>query len=132
MDTLINFFPIIKKIHMTCAFLSITGYIWRGILILRGSSLLKARWLRITPHIIDTLLILSAGILAIILQQYPFVNSWLTAKTIGLIAYIVLGVIGLRYRRSKSIRMSAWLGAIIIFIYIMGVAHTHNPTWGLF
>jgi len=121
---------VLKNLHVLFAAVSIAGFIARGILMLRDSPLLSSRWVRIAPHIIDTLL-LAAGIwLAVRISQYPFVDGWLTAKVIGIVAYIVAGAIGLRYGRTKRIRAVAWIGAILIFLYIIGVAVTRSPTLG--
>jgi len=64
------------------------------------------------------------------MSQYPFVHGWLTAKVFAIIAYIVVGAVGLRYGRTKRIRATAWVGAILIFLYIVGVALTRSPTLG--
>jgi uncharacterized membrane protein SirB2 len=121
---------VLKNAHIALALLSISGYIGRGVLMLRDSPLLAARWIRIAPHIIDTLLLLAGIALAIEIHQYPFVHAWLTAKVLALVAYIVVGAIGLRYGRTKRIRAIAWLGAILIFGYIFAVAITHSPWLG--
>ena len=78
------------------------------------------------PHIIDTILLVSAILLTMQIQQYPFVQGWLTAKVLALVAYIVIGAIGLKYGSTKKIRISAWLVAIAIFVYIVLVALTHQ------
>jgi len=88
---------------------------------------LQRRWVRITPHVIDTVLLASAIGLALILEQYPFVHDWLTAKVLGLIAYILLGSIALRYGPNKLIRVVAWVAALAMFGYIVSVALTHTP-----
>ena len=114
----------LKYLHATCAALSISGYIVRGVWMMRESSWLQKKWVSIAPHVIDTLL-LGAGIgLAIRIRQYPFVHGWLTAKVLALVAYIVIGAIGLKYGRSKKIRITAWLAAIVVFGYIVLVALT--------
>ena len=119
-------FIVLKTLHVTCAMLSITGYVIRGVWMMRESPWLRKKWVRIAPHVIDTLL-LGAGIgLAIRIQQYPFVQGWLTAKVLALIAYIVVGAIGLKYGKTRKIRIAAWLGAIAIFGYIVLVALTHQ------
>ena len=121
---------VLRNLHVFLAVLSISGFIARGILMLRDSPLLSARWVRVAPHVVDTLL-LAAGIwLAARMSQYPFVHGWLTAKVFAIIAYIVVGAVGLRYGRTKRIRATAWVGAILIFLYIVGVALTRSPTLG--
>jgi len=116
-----------KHIHMLCAVISIISFIIRGALAIKGSSILQKKWIRIAPHIIDTLLILSAVGLMVSIQQYPFVNGWLTAKFIGLIVYIFLGVVTLKIAKSQSVRIGAYLLAIVTFGYIASVAVSKTP-----
>lgn len=116
-----------KHIHMLCAVISIIGFIVRGGLRIAGSTALQKKWLRIAPHIVDTLLILSAIGLMFSIQQYPFVNSWLTAKLLGLIVYIFLGVVTLRLAKSQPVRVVSYLLAIATFAYVGSVAMTKTP-----
>ncbi len=116
-----------KHIHMLCAAISIIGFIIRGALRIQGSSVLQKRWLRVAPHIVDTLLLLSAIGLTITIGQYPFVNAWLTAKLLGLIVYIFLGVVTMRIAKSQPVRIVAYLLAIATFFYVGSVAVTKMP-----
>jgi len=122
---------ILKTLHVTSAVLSITGFLLRGIWMLRDSQLLTARLTRILPHIVDTLLLASAIGLALRIHQYPFVHAWLTAKVIALLFYIVLGGIALKYGKSLRARVLAYAGALAVFAYIVGVAVTRQPFPGL-
>lgn len=117
----------LKMLHMTCALLSIAGFIFRGILKMQGSPLLQRKLLRIAPHVIDTVLLLSAIGLTVIIQQYPFVDAWLTVKVIGLIVYIALGLVTLKLARSEPVRLFAFIAAILVFFYIAMVARMHTP-----
>ena len=109
----------LKYVHIACVILSGSGYLIRGIGMMRESSWLRKKWVRVLPHIIDTTLLVSAILLVLQIRQYPFVHGWLTAKVLALVAYIVIGAIGLKYGRTRKIRVTAWLGAIAIFIYIV-------------
>ena len=120
----------LKTLHVTAAVLSISGYFLRGMLMLFESPLLRARVLRIVPHIVDTILLVSAIALAVRIHQYPLVHGWLTAKVFALIAYIAVGAIGLHYGRTKRIRALAFGAALVIFAYIVGVALTRQPFLG--
>ena len=122
---------ILKAVHVGSAMLSITGFVLRGIWMLQGSPLLKARATRILPHVVDTLLLGSAIALALRIAQYPFVHSWLTAKVLALLAYIVLGSIALKYGRSRRVRALSYGLALGVFLYIVAVAITRNPAAGL-
>lgn len=117
----------IKHIHFTCVVLSLLGFIVRGLWMLGGSNMLQERWVRVVPHVVDTLLLASAIALAVMIGQYPFVHGWLTAKVLGLVAYIGLGTVALKRGRTRRIRLTAWLAALAVFGYIVSVALTHDP-----
>lgn len=116
----------LKFTHIACVILSITGFIVRGLWMLRDSPRLRNRWVKVVPHVNDTLLLAAGIALAMRLQQYPFVHGWLTAKILALIAYIVVGAVGLKYGKTRNIRIAAWFGAIVIFLYIVLVALTRQ------
>ena len=88
---------------------------------------MRQRWVKIVPHVVDTLLLASAIALAIIIRQYPFVDAWLTAKVAGLLLYIGLGFVALRFGKRRSTRLIAWLMAQAVFAYIVLVAIQHDP-----
>ncbi len=115
---------IIKIIHVSSAVLSISGFIIRGIWMMKQSDNLQKKWVKILPHIIDTFLLLSAIILAIKLSVNPFEQFWLLSKIIALLAYIGLGLVALRFGKTVLQRKLAWFGAILVFIYIVLVALT--------
>ena len=117
---------LLKHLHITCVVLSISGFVVRGVWMMQESPWLQKKWVRVAPHVIDTILLVSAILLAMQIRQYPFVQGWLTAKVLALIAYIVVGAVGLKYGRTKKIRIAAWLVAIAIFVYIVLVALTHQ------
>ncbi len=118
---------LIKIIHMSFVLLSISGFFARGVLMIRDSALLQQRWVKTVPHTVDTVLLLSAVILA---SQWGFAAlgmPWLQAKIGALLVYILLGVVAIRPGSSKPVRIGAWLGAMLTFAYIVSVAITKNP-----
>jgi uncharacterized membrane protein SirB2 len=117
----------VKYVHVGCVLLSLAGFAARGALMLRGSPLLQARFVRVAPHVVDTLLLASALWLAWMMQQYPFVHGWLTAKVLGLLAYIILGSIALRRGHTGAVRLAALAGALLAAGYVVAVALTKNP-----
>ena len=121
----------VKWLHVGCVVLSITGFAARGALMLAGSPLLHTRLVRIAPHVVDTLLLASALWLAWMIGQYPFVQGWLTAKVLGLLAYIVLGSVALRRGRTPRQRAAAFVAALATAGYIVSVALTHDPRGAL-
>lgn len=116
-----------KSLHVGAVVVSVTGFAARGALMLSGSRLLEARFVRVAPHVVDTVLLASALWLCWIIRQYPFVQGWLTAKVLGLLVYIVLGSIALKRGRTRGVRVAAFVGALTVVGYIVSVALAHDP-----
>ena len=112
----------LKHLHVTCVALSAAGFVLRGVWMMLDSSRLKARWVRITPHAVDSVLLGSAIGLAVWSGQYPLQQGWLTAKVVGLLAYIGLGTIALKRGPSLRVRAVAWCAALATLGYIVSVA----------
>ncbi|MDX1812105.1 MAG: SirB2 family protein [Gammaproteobacteria bacterium] len=132
MQWIVNNYAVIKVVHVMCVIASAGLFFLRGIWVIQESGNLALRWVRTTPHIIDTVLLLSAGLLSIGLQQYPFADNWLTAKVIALLVYIGLGMMAIRHGHNRQIRIFSWFAALIVLAYIIGVAITRSPVLGLF
>ena len=117
----------LKHLHMSFALLSGGLFLLRGVWMLRASSMLGRRWVRIAPHIIDTVLLASAIGLAVWSSQYPFQQGWLTAKVLALVGYIGLGTVALKRGKTPAVRAAAFAGALLLFVYIVTVARTKMP-----
>lgn len=117
----------LKHLHVICGALSYVGFFVRGIWMMRDSPLLARRWVRILPHVNDTVLLASAIAIAALSRQYPFVHGWLTAKLIALAIYIALGMVALRPGPTRRVRVAAWVAAQAAFAYIVLVALTRQP-----
>ncbi len=120
-------FHVLLIIHLCAVIFSGTLFVLRGTWMLSDSPRLRQRWVRVLPHVNDTVLLAAALGLTLSIAQYPFTHAWLTAKVIGLLLYIALGMIALKYGRTRRIRAGAFLAAILVFLYIVSVALTHNP-----
>ena len=120
-------FAALKVIHIAAVAASYALFFVRGIWMLTGSPLLERRWVRVVPHVNDTVLLAAAIWMTILLQQYPGTHGWLTAKLAGLIAYIGLGMLALRRGRTPRVRLAAWIAAQLVFAYIVAVALSHDP-----
>lgn len=120
-------YEVLRYVHVTTVVLSVSLFVVRGLWILGDSPRLRRRWLKIVPHLNDTLLLASAIALAVLTHQYPFVSAWLTAKVVALCLYIGLGMTALRFAKTKAMRCAAWTAALLVFSYIVWVALTRNP-----
>jgi uncharacterized membrane protein SirB2 len=121
----------IRTLHIGCAAISITLFAARGAMQLAGIDWRRWRWLRIAPHLNDTLLLAAAITLAVMSAQYPLVQPWLTAKVLALVAYVALGSVALRRGLPARTRGLAFVAALASVGYIVGAAITRSAAWGL-
>jgi uncharacterized membrane protein SirB2 len=117
----------LKIIHQTAVTLSFAGFFARGAGMLRDAGWVKHRLAKTLPHIVDTVLIVSALWLAWILRLTPSNAPWIGAKIAGLFLYIAIGMVALRFGRTKPLRATAWVLAMLTFAWIVSVALTKNP-----
>jgi uncharacterized membrane protein SirB2 len=120
-------YSLLKSLHLTTIALTLALFVLRGVWMMASSPRLQARWVRIVPHINDSLLLASGISLAVLMQQYPLVHGWLTAKFFALILYIVLGTFALKRGKTRGQRIAAWVAALLVFGYMVAVAITHDP-----
>jgi uncharacterized membrane protein SirB2 len=118
---------LLKWVHISFVLVSGCGFFARGILMLRASSLLQIRSVKILPHVVDSLLLASAIGLASQWGWAALEQPWLLTKIIALLLYIFLGMLALHEGRSRRLRVTAWLLALLVFFYIVAVAITKNP-----
>lgn len=121
---------LIKTLHALFALVSITGFIYRGFLKINHPEKLQQKWLKISPHIIDSLLLASAIYLVIASQQYPSLFNWVSAKIFALLLYIMFGFFTLRFGKSRRTILINFVLAILTFAYIVSVALT-KQVWPL-
>ncbi|WP_305856294.1 SirB2 family protein [Balneatrix alpica] len=117
-----------KHLHLSLVAASILFFCIRAGWMLLESSWLQRPWVRILPHIIDTFLLLSAIGLMLMLQQYPLTHAWLTAKVLGLFAYIGFGTFAIKRGKNRHIRTFCLIGALLSLYYMASVA-IHKSPW---
>ncbi|UAA40188.1 SirB2 family protein [Paraneptunicella aestuarii] len=117
----------VKHLHMSAVAISLSLFILRFYWLNRDPEKLQRKWVKVAPHIVDTILLLSALTLCFIIQQYPFVDAWLTEKVIGLVFYILMGLYALKLGRNMLMRWLGFLGAIAWLVFIAKVAVLKHP-----
>ena len=116
-----------KHLHLTAVGLSILFFVFRFIWSQFDATALSKKWVKILPHIIDTVLLASAIWLCFILSQYPFVNAWLTFKVIGVVLYIVFGLFALKKAKTKLSKWGFFVAALAVLMATAMVAVTKQP-----
>ncbi|MBV8468992.1 MAG: SirB2 family protein [Burkholderiaceae bacterium] len=118
---------LLKLVHQCAVALSVTGFTLRGAGALAGACWVRSRPARTLPHLIDSVLLLSALALAYTVGFTPANSPWLLAKLLALPVYIGLGVVALRPQSPPGLRLLAWLAALLVLAYIVSVAISKSP-----
>jgi uncharacterized membrane protein SirB2 len=113
----------VRHVHIGAAAISLLLFALRGVWMLASPGQLQRRWVRVVPHVVDTLLLASALWLAWRIGP----TSWIAAKVVALPLYIALGTVALKRGRTRGIRSAAFAAALLTFGYIVSVAVTRTP-----
>lgn len=117
-------YAVVKHIHVAAVLASGGFFLLRGLWMMQESSLLNARLVRVLPHVIDTVLLLSALVLLAFLGKVPV---WVEVKIAALFLYIFLGTLAFRLAEGWGARVTSFALALVVFAFIMSVAVTKNP-----
>jgi uncharacterized membrane protein SirB2 len=111
-----------KHLHMTIALISIALFTLRFFWTLAGSPQLDKKWVKITPHIVDTLLLVLGIVMMMKLALNPFEQLWLGEKLIAVVAYIFTGYYTLKLARNRTMQVLGYLGAMGWFLLVARLA----------
>lgn len=124
-------YRLLKAVHVSAVTASLALFALRGAWTWSSPSQLRRRWVRIVPHVVDTALLASgialAALLGVFSGNFLGAHAWLEAKVAGLVVYVVLGSIALKYGRSARTRLLAFIAALITFAWIVSVAISKSP-----
>jgi uncharacterized membrane protein SirB2 len=124
-------YTLLRSVHIGTVHISLALFLLRGFWMLRESPRLSALWVRIVPHLNDTILLAAAIAMLVVGGLNPLAQPWLMAKILGLVAYIGLGVVALKRGRTKAVRVKALVAALGVFAYIVAVAVTKQVIPGV-
>lgn len=114
---------IFKHLHMTAVALSGLLFMVRGLWLLQGSAQLQAKWVKITPHVVDTLLLVSAIAMLVVAQQFPV---WVHVKITLLVVYIGLGLMAFKKAKTQGQKLTFLLAAVAVYVFLISVALTKS------
>jgi uncharacterized membrane protein SirB2 len=118
---------LLRHLHRACALLSILGFGARWLGVMAGQAWTQRRPAKTLPHLVDTMLLLSALALAFGAAIHPADAPWLATKIVLLLVYIGLGFVALKPARPAWQRALAGLAALAVFGHIVAVAFTKHP-----
>lgn len=118
---------IVKTIHMTCALLSFTGFLWRAYLMVIDSKWLNHKAVLLVPHLIDGIFLTCGFWMAFMVNFGLFNQPWLSMKVLLLMFYLFFVGQTLSRGHTRQIRIAAFFCGVTTFVYIVGIAITKTP-----
>lgn len=126
------YYVLIKNFHIGLTYLTIVLFVLRGSYRLLAGDKINLRLRKTTDRLsygVDTLLLLMAILLLIILSLNPVTTSWLSSKLGLLIAYVILGVFAFRNKLPMAARWLCFALAIACWVLMYKTARLHVPVW---
>lgn len=114
---------IFKHLHITAVALSGLLFMIRGLWLLQGSAQLQAKWVKITPHVVDTVLLCSAIAMLVVSQQFPV---WVHVKITLLVVYIGLGLMAFKKAKTQGQKLTFLLAAVAVYVFLISVGLTKS------
>jgi uncharacterized membrane protein SirB2 len=115
-------YAVLLKIHLLTVAVSLALFVLRNAWRLMESPMVSRAWVKVVPHINDTLLLAAAIGMLVVADLNPLDHGWLMAKIVALLVYIGLGTIALKRGRTPLQKNLAFVGALASFGYIVAVA----------
>jgi uncharacterized membrane protein SirB2 len=122
MDTL----QAVIHLHVTAVVISLALFSFRFALKYKGSKILEKKWLKITPHVVDTIL-LGSAIWLLTLSSMTQVDGWVASKVIGVIMYILSGFFALKWAKTNRSRIIGFVCAVIWIMLTASVGFSKQP-----
>jgi len=114
-------FIALKHLHVTLVAVSVLLFVLRFFWVSIGASIASKKWVKIVPHIIDTALLLTIVGMLIHWQMWPWETPWLINKVIGLVGYILFGLIAMKATVSW-LRYVGFVGALSWIMFLLHIA----------
>ena len=123
-------FNAFKHLHMTLAILSMVLLVVRFVMAMRTADVLNQKFLKIAPHVIDFLFVISIVTLItqVDISMYP--PGFVGEKALMFLFYIVFSVVAmlsLRGRFSPKLRMPSFCLALVAWLWAVHVAFSKAP-----
>lgn len=119
-------FHLVKYLHLVTVAASFALFFIRGVWVLRAYPRPEEQWVRLLPHAIDTLVLVSGVALIALAWEGRWPEEWLIWKLVFVLLYAVLMVIVLRLAKQRWQKALAWVAAMLMFLFVATVAVLHH------
>ncbi|MBH9741750.1 hypothetical protein CJ419_18900 [Vibrio navarrensis] len=118
---------LLLKAHVGLILLSFLSFALRTYWGYRGSAWLESELAFKAHKVITLTMLLSALVLCVTINQYPFTDAWLTEKLLLLVAYVACAMLAFKPKLNRQLRTVFTSVTCILFVMIFYIAKTHAP-----
>ncbi|QIM63266.1 invasion protein expression up-regulator SirB [Pasteurellaceae bacterium Orientalotternb1] len=108
--------------HIGLAYLSLILLLTRGVLSAKMVDWRQYKLLKIAPHLVDTLLLIS-GITIFFTFGFSWAETWIWSKLLFLVLYIVFATKA--FKKNQRFSLKHFLLAVVSFMLVMLIAVMH-------
>jgi uncharacterized membrane protein SirB2 len=117
----------LKYLHIVSVAASFALLFVRGLWVMQSYPDPQEKWVRVLPHVVDAVLVLSAVAMLAMSPLTGWPGDWLTVKVALVAVYAMLLLYLFRAARGLADRLLAWLLALLVLLFITTIAVLHNP-----
>lgn len=123
-------FLFLKYLHIICVAAAFALFFVRGLWLMQSYPESQEKWVRLLPHGVDGLLLLSGvAVLAMLPKGWP--GDWLTVKLALIVVYAALALYLFRRAQALASKLVLWLLGMLLFLFLTTIAVLHHP-FGIF
>ena len=111
-------YMLVKNTHLIVITLTFIFFIINFVLTMKSSSMINNKMLKIGPHILYTVFLISAVYLVSVnpaINLYPLVNGWVPSKIAGFVIYVLSITLALKWAKSTLWRVAGLISAVFWF-----------------
>ena len=115
-----------KYLHIVSVAAAFALFFVRGLWAMQSYPDSQEKWVRVLPHAVDAVLVLSGvAMLAMLPAGWP--GNWLAVKLALIAVYGLLALFLFRGARALATKFLVWLLGLLVFLFITTIAVLQNP-----
>jgi len=117
-------YPLLLKAHLALLVISLLSFALRTFWAIKGSELINNAIFFKIHKVLNLVLILSGFALCVTINQYPFIDGWVTEKFVLLFAYVGFAMLAFKPKVNLKVRQFCIAVTMVFFVTIFYIAKT--------
>ena len=117
----------LKYLHIVSVAAGFSLLFVRGLWAMQSYPAPQEKWVRVVPHVVDAVLVLSAVAMLAMSPLSGWPGDWLTVKLALVAVYAMLALYLFHGAGPLATRILAWLLGLLVLLFITTIAVLRNP-----